>query len=283
MRPIVFLCAAVLAIPAWQPPVERTLVLSVVDTAGAPVTDLRADDVRVREDGTDGEVLALSRASGPLFVQLLVDTTPEAERYVSDMRKAFTEFVRQLKLGDPSAEIGVMEFGQAATPIVGITGKLEDLEKGIGRIFPKPQAASVLLEGIIAASSSLSARASRRRAIVSFNVEPSDEQSRQSPKQMLQSLALSGAQVWSLSLQTGNRNNANRDIVLNEVTKVTGGRRDVIVTSSAIDMYLRRYANALLVQYEMTYRVSGRKQPQVVQTGTTRPGTRVHASSFPPQ
>ena len=129
---------------------------------------------------------------------------------------------------------------------------------------------------------SLAPKSTRRRAIVSFNVEPSDEQSRQSPETMIKALAVSGTQVWSLSLQTENRNNASRDVVLNEVAKRSGGQRDIIVTSSAIDQYLRRYSNALLMQFELTYRVDSLRRPQVVQTGTTRPGTKVHASTFPP-
>lgn len=283
MRVGTLLLVVMLGVPASQSAVERTLVISVVDEAGGPVMDVTPADVRVREDGIDGDVVSVRRASGPLFVQLLIDTTPGIEPYVSDLRKALVGFVQHVKQGDPAAEVGLMEFGQAAVPIVAITADASLLEKGIGTLFPKPRSASVLLEGIVTASRSLAPRSTRRRAIVSFNVEPSDEQSRQSPGSMLRALASSGTQVWSLSLQTANRNNASRDVVLNEVAKRSGGRRDIIVTSSAIDQYLRRYANALLTQYELTYRVVNPRRPQVVQTGTTRPGTTVHASTFPPQ
>jgi hypothetical protein len=260
---------------------DRTLVLAVVDSAGRPLTDLQADDVRVREDGVDGEVVGLRRASGPLFIQFLVDTTPAMEPYVSDIRKATIAFVRRIKAGDPTAEIGVMEFGQAASPVVQMTSSLEQLENGISRIFPKPQSASVLLEAIVAASNSLMPRSGYRRAIVSFNTEPSNEQSGEAPKRMLVALGLSGAQLWSVSLQTQNRSNAARDVVLNDVTKRTGGRREIIVASSAIQGYLEAYADVLLAQHELTYRVPGGRAAKVVQTGTTRPGARVHASTLP--
>jgi hypothetical protein len=141
----------------------------------------------------------------------------------------------------------------------------------------------VLLEAIVSASNSLMPREGARRAIVSFNTEPSDEQSRQAPNRMLQALALSGAQLWSVSLQTQNRGNPSRDVVLNEVTKVTGGRREIVVASSAIAGYLENYADVLLAQYEMTYRMPGTRPAKVVQTGTTRPGARVHASTLPQQ
>jgi len=266
-----------------QAPRDRTLVLSVVDGSGRPVTDLQADDVRVREDGVDGEVLGLKRAPGSLYLQVLVDTTPGMEPYVSELRKALTAFVRRVKTADAGAQIGLMEFGQAAAPIVPLTAAADDLEKGITRIFPKPRSASVLLEAILAASNSLMPQPGPRRAIVSFNTEPSDEQSRESPNRMLQALGLSGAQVWSVSLQTGNRNNANRDVVLNQVARVTGGHREIVVAASAIGTYLEHYADVLLAQYEMTYRMPGDRPAKVVQTGTTRPGARVHASTLPQQ
>jgi hypothetical protein len=262
---------------------ERTLVLSVVDGSGRPVTDLQADDVRVREDGVDGEVTGLKRAPGSLFIQILVDTTPGTEPYVSVIRQALTAFVDRVKAADRGARIGLMEFGQAAAPIVPLTDSDHHLESGIARIFPKPRSASVLLEAIVAASTSLMPQPGPRRAIVSFNTEPSDEQSRESPNRMLQALGRSGAQVWSVSLQTLNRNNPNRDIVLNQVAKVTGGRREVIVAASAIQGYLENYADVLLAQYEMTYRMPGDRPAKVVQTGTTRPGARVHASTLPQQ
>lgn len=278
------LCLAPFAHAAGpQAPRDRTLVLSVVDGAGRPATDLQPDDLRVREDGVDGEVTGLKRAPGSLYLQVLVDTTPGTEPFVSDIRKALTAFVQRVKAADAAAQIGLMEFGQAAAPIVRLTGELGDLEKGITRIYPKPRSASVLLEAIVAGSNSLMPQPGPRRAIISFNTEPSDEQSRESPNRMLQALALSGAQVWSVSLQTLNRNNPNRDVVLNQIAKVTGGRREVIVAASAIQGYLESYADALLAQYEMTYRMPNDRPAKVVQTGTTRAGARVHASTLPLQ
>lgn len=262
---------------------DRSLVLSVVDGSGRPVTDLQPDDLRVREDGVDGEVTGLTRAPGSLYIQVLVDTTPGTEPYVSEIRKALTAFVQRVKAADPGAQIGLMEFGQAAAPIVRMTADLSDLEKGITRIYPKPRSASVLLEAILAASNSLMPQPGPRRAIVSFNTEPSDEQSRESPNRMQQALALSGAQLWSVSLQTLNRNNPSRDVVLNQIAKVTGGRREIVVAASGIQGYLENYADVLLAQYEMTYRVPGDRPARVVQTGTTRPGARVHASTLPQQ
>ncbi|CAN5872035.1 hypothetical protein BH18ACI5_BH18ACI5_23830 [soil metagenome] len=286
LLPLVALAFAVAAtVPAGtQSGVEKTLFISVLDESGKPVKDMTAADLRVREDGVDGDVMALKPATGPQFVSLLADTTPGAEAYVSDIRKAYSAFVRRIFAANPESQVSLMEFGQAAVTITPFTKSAEDLDKGINTLFPKPRSGSVLLEAIIASANELAKRQSQRRAIVSLNMEPSDEQSHQDAKKLDDALRRSGIQLWALSLQKGPASNSKRDLVLNELTKRTGGRRDIIVAQSAIDTYLARYADALTSQYEMTYRVgNSSKVAQVVQTGTTRPGVKVHASLYPLQ
>ena len=127
-----------------------------------------------------------------------------------------------------------MEFGQAAVTVVPFTTSGPDLEKGINRLSGKPRSASVLLEAINAASNNLAKRPSPRRAIVSLNIEPGDEQSREDPKRIVESLRKSVAQLWCVSIQKGALKNPQRDVVLNVFTKNTGGDREFIVGQSAI-------------------------------------------------
>jgi len=277
--------AVAAAVPAGtQAGAEKTLFMSVLDEAGKPVKDMTAGDLRVREDGVDGDVIGLKPAAGPLFVSLLADTTPETEAYVSDIRKAYSGFVRKIIAATPESQVALMEFGQAAVTLVPFTRSPEDLDKGINTLFPKPRSGSVLLEAIIASAYDLAKRGSYRRAVVSLNMEPSDEQSHQDAKKLDDALRRSGVQLWALSLQKGTASNSKRDVVLNELTKRTGGQRDIIVAQSAIDTYLSRYAEALTSQYEMTYRVGNSdKVGRVVQVGSTRPGVKLHASGYPLQ
>ena len=286
LLPLVALAFAVVtAVPAGtQSGMEKTLFISVLDETGKPVKDMTAADLRVREDNVDGDVLGLKPATGPQFISLLADTTPGTEAYVNDIRKAYSAFVRRVFAANPEAEVALMEFGQAAVTITPFTKSAADLDKGISTLFPKPRSGSVLLEAIIASALDLAKRQSQRRAIVSLNMEPSDEQSHQDAKMLDGALRLSGIQLWALSLQKGPASNSKRDIVLNELTKRTGGQRDIIVAQSAIDTYLARYADALTSQYEMTYRVgNSAKVGQVVQVGSTRPGVKLHASVYPLQ
>jgi VWFA-related protein len=266
-----------------QSAADKTIFVGVVDESGKPVKDIQMGEILIREDGADREVISIKPATEPLYIALLVDTTPGAEEFIRDIRDGFTAFVRQVGAAAPDAQMLLMEFGQAAVVITPFTNDIEALDKSINRLFPKPKAASVLLEALIAASNELAKRQSRRRAIVAFNMEPSNEQSREEPRKINDSLRMSGAQLWSVSLQKGANKNAQRDVVLGQLVKNTGGRREFIVAQSAVGTYLKMYGDALTSQYEVTYKrpVSGR--PKVLQTGTTRGGVRLHSSLFPPE
>ena len=163
-------------------------------------------------------------------------------------------FVKHVSAAAPDAQIALMEFGQASIPVVNFTSKAADLEKGINRLFPKPDATSVLLEAMMEANKQLEKRPSPRRAIVVLNIEPGDEQSREQPNAILEAFRKSGATLWAVSLQRGELRNPTRDLVLNNLTQVTGGRREFIVGQSAIENWLKTYADALTSQYELTYK-----------------------------
>jgi hypothetical protein len=51
----------------------RTIYVSVLNNAGAPVTDLAAPDFVIKEGGKDREVVRAGMTSVPLRIALLVD------------------------------------------------------------------------------------------------------------------------------------------------------------------------------------------------------------------
>lgn len=261
---------------------DKAIFVAALDNAGKPVKGLTAADFALREDGVDREITDVKPATEPLQIVLLADTTKGVDEILQDMRRSLTAFVHQVHTASPDTSIRVMEFGQAAVGITPFSSSTDDLEKAIGRLAGKPGAASVLLEGIIRASDDLAKRPSPRRAIVAVNIEPSDEQSREEPKKIIESMRRSVAQLWAISYQRGTAKNPQRDLVLNALTKNTGGRREFIVGVSAIETILKDYADALTSQYEVTYKRPEGKA-QVVQVGIRREGVKLYASGFAPQ
>jgi len=292
LLPVLLAILAAPALTARQGGVNKSLFVAVLDESGHPVRQFTADDVLIREDGQDRAVVEVKPASQPISVAFLVDTaqgkrvtdhygTPE--EYVRDLRVATSSFAHQLLTLSPDAQISLMEFGQAAVTVVKYTSDLTVFDGGVNRIVSRPGVGSVLGEALAAANKELADRPSPRRAVVSVNLEPSDEQSFENAGPIKDAFRKSGAQLWALSVHRGELKNAGRDVVLNDFAKLTGGQRDYIVDISAMENILKAYANALAMQYEVVYkRPENAKTVKAIQVGT-RGGLKIHASGFAPQ
>jgi hypothetical protein len=286
----------VLLVPAavrTQGGVDKSLYLSVLDAAGKPVKDIVADDVLIREDGVDRQVVAVKPAAQPISVAVLIDTAQGArvvdaygtpEEYVRDLRVAIGGFAKQLLGQSPNASVSLMEFGQAAITMVNYTSDPMEFNKGVNRIVSRPGVGSVLGEALEAANKDLAQRPGGRKAIVSLNLEPSNEQGFENGRQIGDAFRKSGAQLWSVSVQRGKLQNSKRDVVLNDFAKLSGGQRDFVVGISAVEGILKGYADALIYQYEVVYkRPESNKEAKVVQVGVKRDGVKTHSSGYPPK
>lgn len=301
LLPLVVILALVAGVGARTQAADKSVFVAVVDPSGKPVKDLTMAEFAIREDNMIREVTGVKPATQPLFIQILADTSKQAgsqglmskaetsagaSELIRDIRASLTGLVKHLAAGAPDAQMALMEFGQAAIPVTDFTTKTADLEKGITRLFPKPNASSVLLEALMDANKELEKKPSPRRAIMALNIEPGIEESRQQPNAIVEAFRKSGASLWAVSLQQGELRNPQRDLVLNQLTKYTGGRREFIVGQSAIENWLKIYADALMNQYEVTYKRPESRTPAVqVQVGlnTARQGLRVHANAFAPK
>lgn len=278
---------------------EKILFLSAVDKDGKSVTDLTTPEIAILEDSADErEVISVKKSTQPLAIVMLADTTKQAggtgmmssqtsqtgaAELIRDIRVSVAAFMKDIITASPESQMMLMEFGQAAVPVTKMTSDLAELEKGVTRLFPKPGAASVLLEAIIEASKELSKTRTPRRAIVALNIEPGDEQSRQNIRQLHEGLVKAHSTIWAVSLQVGTNKNQARGLVLEKLTGDHGGRREFIQSQSALELVMKNFAANLLNQYEVTYRRPAGAKPQLVRVGVRREGLKLHASLIPPQ
>lgn len=278
---------------------EKTIFLSVVDQAGKSVTDLTTPDLAILEDRDEREVVNVKRSTQPLAIVMLADTTKQAggtgmmssqtsqtgaAELIRDIRVSLVTFIKDIVTANPASQMMLMEFGQAAVPVTKMTSDISELEKGVTRLFPKPDAASVLLEAIIEAAKELSKTKTPRRAIVALNIEPGDEQSRQNIRQLHEELTKAHTTIWAVSLQVGQNKNQVRGLVLEKLTGDHGGRREFIQSQSALELVMKNFADNLLNQYEVTYRRPAGAKPQRVLVGVKgRDGLKLHASLIPPK
>jgi hypothetical protein len=275
---------------------SKTVYVTFVDASGKPLTDLAPDEIHVAENRKEVTITSAKLATAPLSIMMLGDTTKaaggggfnaasasSAGEMIRDIRAAFSAFSQDILAANPASELALMEFGQASILVTNFTSSQADIDKGITRLFPKPSADSVLLEAITEASKELSKRKNGRRAVVSINVEPGTELSREPPNSIMSELGKAQAPLFSVSLQKGDNRNQSRGVVLPKLAAETGGRHEIIVGQSALVQLLKNTAAVLLSQYEVTYTRPAGPEAKELLFGVARQNVKILHTHFPPK
>ena len=265
--------------PALAQSAEHSLWVSVVDEAGAPVPGLGPRDFIVREDNVSREVLRVAPAEEPMQIALLVDTSQPARDEIANMRQALPAFVQALTRPNDAGrrnEVALIGIGDRPTILTDYTTNAAALEKGIGRIFAMPDAGPYLLDAIREVVQGFKKRGATRPVIVAIARE-GRELSYRTYDQVLGPLKDSGAPLYALMMGQpfdGNRDeDRSRAIVLDRGTADTGGRRDQLLTSMALDGRLKQLADQLTHQYRVVYaRPQSLIPPEHVTVAAAKPG-----------
>lgn len=255
---------------------ERNMYVSVTDRQGKPVTGLPARDFVVREDGVAREVLVAEPADDPITIALLVDNSAASAPVIADVRRALTAFVK--KIGGGDNPISVMTFGDRPTVQQDYTLVAQQALDGVQRLFPQPGSGAVLLQALVEASKGLATRDFDRAVIVAITTE-GPEFSELNEDQVLPVLRDSGATldafVFSEQVSPDPRSDGVRQrmVVLDKGPRSTGGRRQDLITSMALDDALAKLADQLTHEYKITYsRPESLIPPEKIEVSVTRPG-----------
>jgi VWFA-related protein len=265
--------AAMIALPAvWAQPVsaqvdERVMYASVVDNKGAPVSNVTAKDLIVREDGQAREILNIAKDDDPLQIALLVDNSVSMRDSLSDLRKSVSTFVSSLR---PGVQVALLTLAERPTIVVNYTADHAALLKGVDRIVPY-DAGNYVLDGIAEASEGLKKRpAMRSIMVVVTGMGP--ELSYRHYSDALRPLRESGASLHAITIaaqslgaaiQAAENNSSladgaggggvGRDIVLSRMTKETGGRYEEVLTINALSAKLQQLSDEISNQYRVTF------------------------------
>ena len=259
---------------------ERHVIVSVVDRDGKPVTDLTPQSFTVREEGVVREVLAVAPATTPMNVALLVDTSDGINTIVQDLRKGLDGFVKAIYAKQPMTQMAIMSFGKRPTIESDYAGSAIGVQTGIQRIFARTGSGSYFLEAILEAVKGLKKRQAVRPIIVGFLSETSPEFSPQPREQIADALKSIGAELWVITLQTRSISSTeevrNRAAVIGDVTTMSGGTNDAMLSQLAIPQKFVDVAERLNGQLDVTYgRPESMIPPEHLEVAVKRDGLRV--------
>jgi hypothetical protein len=214
---------------------------------------------------------------------VLVDTSQAMRPYVNDLRQALRSFFRQMQ---GSNEISLFEFGDRPTRLVDFTQDPEQLEAGVGRLFARNGSGAYLLDAIVEVSRDFRTRERDRPVIVVITTQ-GPEFSERYHESVLKDLRSTDAVLHALVLDRPrasllSRAAREREITLSEGTKQTGGRRDDLLSSMALQDRLSALASEMKTQYRVVYaRPSALIAPTRLEVGVSQPRLTVHAPRIP--
>jgi VWFA-related protein len=270
---------------AWAQAEERTVYASVVDKGKneVPATGLTAGDFIVRENDMAREVLRVSAATEPLQIALLIDTSQAIDDHILDIRTAVQAFLKQM---GGKHEISLVGLGERPTLLVDYTRDTARLEKGVGSIFARQGSGTYILDAIVDAADGLRRRKAARPHIIVF-AAPGPEFSERHHSTVLEALRESGATLHTLLLNRaavsmGSREEQELQQTVSNGTRMTGGRRDDLLTAMALSDRLQSVANEIASQYQIVYaRTRTLIPPKTLEVSAKRPTLIVRARRWP--
>jgi VWFA-related protein len=232
---------------------ERTLYVSAVDKAGAPVEGLGPDAFIVREEGARREVLRVSRATDPIDIALLVDNSASAADGILFMRPALTTFVKKMALGN---HVAVITLADRPTIRTDYTADAARLSESAGSIFSMPQSGMTLLDALTEVTRGLARREAPRAVIVPV-ITDGTEFTNTYHQQVIQQIKAAGVAVHAVTLgqfrYDDERSMRERLLFLNAGPDASGGQRVMLLSPTGLAPALDRLAAELRAQYKVVY------------------------------
>lgn len=247
----------------------RQVYISATDASGAPVADLTAADVAVKEDGKERPVASLHPAAAPMQVAILVE-----DAGVGAFQSGVAQFL-QRSIGHGQFSITVLT--PQATLLVDFTDDVAALRGALGRLGARGRVqpdGDQMLDAIARAAKSLQQRKAERPIILALtgtggqpvSIEPNDVLTTvRSSRAQLNVLFVTGAEVG---------------MVLGDGPGQSGGRIEQVGSAPAIAAALIKIADRLQRQYLLTYTLpDGVKPSERLSVSTSRTGITLTAPS----
>jgi Ca-activated chloride channel homolog len=260
--------------------IETDLVLinaTVTDATGRYVSNLRAEDFLLKEDGTKRQIAHFAAEDAPFAAAILIDSSGSMKIKLPRARVAASQFADSLREGDVIAVYGfntVIEQLQDFTSIRDITPDVWEMEaKGFTSLY------DCLYEALEA----LGKRKEQRRAIILVS-DGADTNSRHSAEQVL-GLALEiGAAIYSVDIAEANAGKDSSTFLAGGILKgladKTGGQYIKSVGGKQLNERLLDISKELRSQYTLGFypeKQANKRRHKLALEVQSRQGVKVRA------
>lgn len=279
------------AVPITAAAETRPVALVVTGAEGAFVPDIRAEEVRVLENGEVRELVSFEKDDRPLAVVLVMDTSSgAATAFRVHAFDAVSAFLARLPAG---SKCTLWTTGDHPRRVGDLEGDRPKVEKRVAQGFGL-EGTNTLLDTLVDAAESLGREAGRRRALVAVsgagaghtNLSPGDVTSRvrKAGARVLGVMYREGASGTTGSLMGLDtlRDTPNLTIVqagdheriLSGLAQGTGGRFESVPTVIGVNRILESLGAELGGQYRLRYAAAEGRGPRRIEVRLARQGVR---------
>jgi len=245
--------------PAPTPPVKderpfrsgveiTSVTATVTDHEGHLVHDLPIDAFEVFEDGTRQAITQFTRERVPIGLGVLLDISDSMYgQRIQDARAAVDRFLFELL--DPADEFFVMAFNHAPHPLTGWTREQRQVERGLAGL--RASGGTAIYDTILNALPIIEHR-NRQRAALLVISDGADTASTATLREVRSALLRSDAFVYAIAIDSPERQPINTRVnpqALREITAESGGRTEIIHSSTDLQEATARIAEELNSQY----------------------------------
>lgn len=262
------LAAFILFLAGAVQPVEGAAAVSgavhvtVVDKAGAMLTDLRAEEVSLAEDGEARQIKRVERDLRPLAVAVLVDASDVmGQGFLRDLADPVMDFLEALP---PGVDQMLLTMGTPPDVV-----DLSDVASARAALRARvPFGKLSLYDGIAEACRRLAEKKGTRRAVVVLNSDRASEEDRQK--------ALNAAAAATpLILAVQFHGDGSFMPGLDSIVKWSGGRYEQIGAASGVGKTLKKLLPELEAPWLVVYSTPVAGVKRKVDVKVTRKGTKV--------
>jgi VWFA-related protein len=244
---------------AQQPPIRddrpfssgveiTSVTATVTDKDGRLVHDLPREAFEVYEDGTRQTITQFTRDRVPVGLGVLLDVSDSMYgRRIQDARTAVDRFLFELL--DPADEFFLLVFNHASRALTGWTRDQIEVQRALAGI--RPSGGTAIYDSIVSAMPLIEHRHRQRAALIVIS-DGADTASTATLREVRAALLRSDAFVYAVAIDSPEQRAINTRVnpqALREITNESGGRTEVVQSTTDLDDATARIAEELNSQY----------------------------------
>ena len=226
-----------------------TLNLTAIDGNERFISNLRADEIVIRDNGKLQEILDFAHGEAPLRISLLVDRSRSMADKMDETLVALNKF---LALLGPDDHVKLMGFNERITSYTPFTN-MHDLVGSFAQAI-EANGSTALFDAVLYGYRQLATLSgARERRVIFLMTDGDDQSSRSALEQVLEQVRNGGVTIFALGQGEALDDGDLRD-VLREMANETGGEAFFEKDADKLDVVFEQIAGAMRALYLVSYR-----------------------------